>query len=175
MTVLRTHRGFVLDSRSSHPEGYIDLPLVDTLYQRMEATHDWHDDFEYLEQVVKAAKQLLFTKDDRFILTSQLKEPLPHWVLKFTLSTLDFLNGKPRQLSLENFRDLMVFHPQDAVTHDHSKAIRDNNYGWMFQATSGDIVSAWLSQEDGLTDLVMSLYLIGGKLPSDWHSKSEAL
>ncbi|MNP89090.1 hypothetical protein D3C85_14900 [compost metagenome] len=175
MSVLRTHRGFVLDNKSSQPEGFVELPVVESLYHRMETTHDWADDFDYLEQVIAAAKQLLFSRDGRFILTSQLKEPTSAWVLKFTASTLNFLNGTARQLSLENFRDLMVFHPKDVASYDHARAIRENNWGWMFQATPGEIISAWLSQEDGLTDLVMSLYLIGSPLPSDWHGKSEAL
>lgn len=176
MTILRTHRGFVLDSNSKQPAGFVDLPVVDTLYHRMETTHDWQDDFDYLNQTVAAAKQLLFNGHGRFIIAKQLREPVSHWVLKFAYSTLDFINGKERQISLENFRDLMVFHPKDlAKTENVDRLIRENDYAWFFTASPEEIISKWLSREDGLTDLVMSLQLIGGALPADWHDNSEAL
>jgi len=174
MTVLKTHRGFALDAQSAHPAGYVDLPLVDTLYHRMETTNDFVGDFDYLQDVTQAAKQLLFNSAGHFILTQQLKTPCSNWVLNFTLSTLGFINGRARNMALENFRDLMVFHPVDVVSADFSKLVRELDLGWMFTATAGDIIGTWLSREDGLTDLVMSLKLIGGSLPKDWHEYSDA-
>lgn len=172
--MIKTHRGFILDTASQQPAGYVDLPLIDKLYHRMESVNDFEHDFDYLEDVVAAAKQILFTRSGYFVLLNQLKNKPSHWVMNFTLSSLGYLNGKPRAMSLENYRDLMVFHPQDQVDIDYGKVIRENDFGWMYKATKGEIISAWLSKEDGLTDLVLSLYLIAGGLPAGWHDHSDA-
>lgn len=174
MSILKTHRGFILDSKSSHPAGYIDLPLVDTIYHHMETVDLFQNDFGYLEDVLRAAKQVLFDSKGRFILINQLKERPSAWVLSFTLSTLRFINGEQRQVSLENYRDLMVFHPSDAVVVDYGKLVREHNLGWFFEASAGQILAAWLAQEDGLTDLVQSLHLVAGSLPEGWHDRSDA-
>lgn len=174
MSHLKTHRGFTLDARSSGPEGYIDLPLVDTLYHHMETRHDFAGNLDYLQDVLQAAKQLMFTRDGRFILSQQLKTPCSHWVLAFSLSTLGFINGEPRKMALENYRDLMVYHPKDVVKVEAGKLIREQDLGWFFTASADEILSCWLSREDGLADLVQSLYLIGGSLPEGWHEHSDA-
>ncbi|MCY1352911.1 hypothetical protein D9M68_19450 [compost metagenome] len=174
MSVIKTHRGFILDTASNHPAGYIDLPLIDKLYHRMETINNFELDFSYLEDVVAAAKQVLFTRTGKFILLNQLKEHQSNWVMNFSISTLNYINGKTRALALENYRDLMVFHPTDTISVDAGKLIRENDYGWMFEASKGEIIAAWLSQEDGLTDLVVSLYLIAGSLPDGWHEHSAA-
>jgi hypothetical protein len=174
MSVIKTHRGFIMDKASSHPAGYIDLPLIDRLYHRMETVTNFEHDFGYLEDVVAAAKQVLFTRTGKFVLLEGLKELQSHWVMNFSISTLNFINGKARALALENYRDLMVFHPKDAAAVDASKIIRDNDYGWMFTATPGEIIADWLAKEDGLTDLVFSLHLIAGSLPDNWHERSDA-
>jgi len=176
MSHLKTHRGFSVDTQSSHPTGYIDLPLVDTLYHRMETTHDFGHDLDYLQDVLKAAKQLLFTRHGRFVLAHQVKTPCSRWVLDFTLSTLDFINGcGPRKMAMENYRDLMVYHPKDVAQADAEKLVRERSLGWFFTATPGEVLSAWLSREDGLADLVQTLYLVGGGLPDGWHEHSEAV
>jgi hypothetical protein len=174
MSVIKTHRGFILDTTSQHPEGFIDLPLIDKLYHRMESINGFEHDFDYLEDVVVAAKQVLFTRSGQFILLNQLKELQSNWVLNFSISTLNFINGKTRALALENYRDLMVFHPKDRISVDAGKLVRENDYGWMFTASKGEIISAWLGREDGLTDLVVCLHLIAGSLPDGWHERSDA-
>lgn len=175
MNRLRTHRGFTVENAPGVSRGYLDLPLVDMLYKRMETTHNWEHDFSYLTDVVRAAKQVLFNQRGQFILAHQLRTTCSPWVLHFTVNTLRYLNGEPRQLSLENYRDLMVFHPRDEVLADHSALIRTHDLGWLFSATPEEIICKWLSCEDGLTDLVLSLHLVGGSLPADWHDRSEAV
>jgi len=174
MSIVKTHRGFILDSKSPHPAGYIDLPLVDELYHRMETTDNFEHDFGYIEDVVKAAKQVLFTSKGEFVLLKQLVEKPSHWVMNFSISTLKYINGDARALSLENYRDLMVFHPKDQVSVDAPKTTRENGFGWLYKAKPHEIIAAWLRHEDGLTDLVMSMYLVAGKLPDKWHDRSDA-
>lgn len=174
MSRIQTHRGFTVEHSDISAAGYLDFPLVDTLYHRMETTHDWVDSFEYLTDVAKAAKQVLFNNRGQFILAQQLKEPSSPWVLHFTLSTLRFLAGEARAISLENYRDLMLYHPREAVVVDHSALIRELKLQWVFSTHPGQLISRWLCQEDGLTDLVMSLQLIGGGLPEGWHDRSQA-
>ena len=176
MSHLKTHRGFSVDTHSAHPQGYVDLPLVDRLYHRMETTHDFAEDFEHLQEVLQAARQVLFTRNGKFILIQQVKTPCSRWVLDFTLSTLAFIKGDgPRRMALENYRDLLVFHPKDVIERNADQLIRDHDLTGFFTATPGDILSCWLSREDGLTDLVQSLYLIAGSLPENWHEHSKAL
>jgi hypothetical protein len=67
----------------------------------------------------------------------------------------------------------MLFHPKDVVAVDAKAIIREQNLGWVFDADASTILSRWLSQEDGLTDLVMSLNLIGGSLPNGWYHQTE--
>ncbi|QTH80397.1 hypothetical protein PA10_00199 [Pseudomonas phage pPa_SNUABM_DT01] len=174
MSQIKTHRGFTLSTDPNAARGYIDLPLVDTLYHHMETKTNFEHDYGYVQDVLKAARQILFTADGRFILANQVKVPCSHWVLHYTLSTLAFIAGKDRQLSLENYRDLLVFHPKDIVAADHGKLIRELDLGWFFGASAGDILSCWLAREDGLTDLVQSLHLIGGSLPPGWHEHTDA-
>lgn len=171
MSHLKTHRGFTLDANGSH--GYVDLPVIDTLYHHMETTNNFAEDFGYVKDVLKAAKQMLFDRTGRFILAKQLHTPCSHWVFNFTVSTLAFIGGEPRKLSLENYRDLMLFHPKDIVAVDAKAIIREQNLGWIFDVDASTILSRWLSQEDGLTDLVMSLNLIGGSLPPGWYHQTE--
>lgn len=176
MSHLKTHRGFSVDAQSAHPHGFIDLPLVDRLYHRMETTHDFADDFGYLQDVLHAGKQLLFTRQGRFILAQQVKTPCSRWVLDFTLSTLGYIKGNgPRKMALENYRDLMIFHPKDIIEADAGALIRAHGLDMFFTASPGDILGWWLSQEGGLTDLVQSLQLIGGSLPEGWHEHSGAI
>ncbi|MNI70753.1 hypothetical protein D3C76_112570 [compost metagenome] len=174
MSQLQTHRGFTLAAQSKHPRGYIDLPVVNTLYHHMETKHNFADDCDYVKDVLAAARQVLFTSDNKFILASQVKIPCSHWVLSYTLSTLAFIMGQDRQISQENFRDLMVFHPKDIVKPDHGKLIRELDLGWFFGASAGEILSRWLAREDGLTDLVQTLHLVGGSLPPGWHENTDA-
>lgn len=175
MSRLLTHRGFTLGHLDAPGAGYLDFPLTDVLYRRMETTHDWVNDFGYLTDVITAAKQVLFNTRGQFILAHQLKEPSSPWVMHFTISTLRYLCGEPRTMSLENYRDLMLYHPQEsAVVADHGQLIRDLGLQWMFSTNPGKLIGKWLEQEDGLTDLVMSLQLIGGSLPDGWHDRSEA-
>lgn len=175
MSVIKTHRGFILASSSSHGTGgYIDLPAVDDLYKRVETGDNFELDFDFINKVVVAAKQVLFTSEGEFVLLKQLKEKSSNWVLKFSISSLKFINGEQRQISLENFRDLMTFHPKDQSSIEYGQVIRENDFGWMFKATPGEIIAAWLGREDGLTDLVMSLQLIAGALPDGWHDQSDA-
>lgn len=164
---LMTHRGFTIDKQGQN--GYVDLPLIDRVYHHMETTHNFADDFEFVKDVLAAAKQILFDRDGRFLLAKQMNTPCSQWVFKFTVSTLLYLSGEPRKISLENFRDLMVFHPTDVVATDSSLVVRQNNLGWVFDASASTILSRWLAQEEGLTDLVMTMYLVGGSLPTDWY------
>lgn len=174
MSTIRTHRGFIMDVQSKEPEGFVSLQLADKLYQKMETSDNFEHRFDFIQDVVRAAKQSLFTSDGRFVLLNQLKCKPPHWVLKFSISTLCYINGQMRQIAVENYRDLMPFHPKDEVSVDFSSVVRDNNLGWMFKATPGEIIAAWLAQEDGLTDLVMTLQLVAGELPDGWHDRSDA-
>jgi len=174
MSHLKTHRGFTVAVGAAYQEGYVDLPAVDTLYHRMETTRDFAEDYQYLQDVLQAAKQLLFTRDGRFILIKQVHVPCSHWVMNFALSTLGFIQGQPRTMALENFRDLLVFHPNDVVKVNSSQLIRDHKLDWFFTATPGEILGCWLSREDGLTDLVQTLHLVGGSLPDGWHKHSDA-
>lgn len=169
---LKTHRGFSLttDSRT----GYVDLPVIDTLYHHMETNNNFADDFGYVQDVLKAAKQMLFDSKGQFILARQMTTPCSHWVFNFTVSTLAYISGEPRKLSLENYRDLMLFHPADIVAVDSAAIVRQHNLGWVFTADASTILTRWLSHEDGLTDLVMSLNLIGGSLPNGWYHQTEA-
>ncbi len=173
MSHIKTHRGFVLDS-STRP-GYLDLPLVDTLYHHMETEVGFEHDYDYVKNVIQAARQILFDAKGQFVLAKQLHAPCSHWVLNFTVSTLKYISGEPRSIELENYRDLMPFHPKDVVKVDPSAIIRENNLAWMFTSDPGTIISCWLGQEDGLTDLVMSLNLIAGSLPTGWHEHSAAI
>lgn len=172
MSHLKTHRGFTLDINGD--SGYVDLPVIDTLYHHMETNNNFAEDYGYVKDVLKAAKQMLFDRNGRFILAKQLNTPCSHWVFNFTVSTMAFIGGEPRKLSLENYRDLLLFHPTDIVKVDASGVIREQNFGWVFDADASTILSKWLAMEDGLTDLVMSLNLIGGSLPPGWYHQTEA-
>jgi hypothetical protein len=169
---LTTHRGFTLSTDGRH--GYVDLPVIDTIYHHMETNNHFADDWSYVQDVLKAAKQILFDRNGQFLLAKQLTIPCSHWVFNFTVSTLAFLSGQPRKLSLENYRDLLIFHPTDMVSVDSKGVVREQDLGWAFSADASTILSRWLSQEDGLTDLVMSLNLIGGSLPKGWYHQTEA-
>ncbi|MNN81641.1 hypothetical protein D3C81_1984880 [compost metagenome] len=68
----------------------------------------------------------------------------------------------------------MIYHPTDVVMPDHGKLIRELDLGWFFGASAGDILASWLGQEDGLTDLVQTLHIVGGSLPAGWHEHSGA-
>ncbi len=172
MNQIRTHRGFIVGPGTI--KGYLDLPLVDELYKRMETTHDFAADFGYLNDTLKAAKQVLFNNAKQFIILQQLKNDAPYWVKHFSLSTLRYLNGEPRALALENYRDLMLFHPKDVTSMEHGELIRTHQLEYAYASTPGQIIGRWLAQEDGLTDLVMSLQLIAGALPEGWHDRSQA-
>lgn len=172
MSSLKTHRGFTLSTGGKH--GYVDLPVIDTLYHHMETTHNFIEDFGYVADVLKAAKQMLFDSNGQFILAKQMNTPCSHWVFNFTVSTLAFISGEPRKISLENYRDLMVYHPKDIVAVDSSAIVRQQNLGWVFGADASTILTKWLSREDGLTDLVVSLWLIGGSLPDGWFHHTDA-
>ncbi|MND13072.1 hypothetical protein D3C76_670990 [compost metagenome] len=171
MSQLLTHRGFTISQGDKH--GYLDLPLIDTLYHHMETNNHFAGDFGFVQDVLKAAKQILFDRNGQFLLARQLNIPCSHWVFNFTVSTLAFISGVPRKLSLENYRDLMLFHPQDIVAADSKAVVRQQDLGWVFSADASVILSRWLQQEDGLTDLLMSLNLIGGSLPAGWYHQTE--
>jgi len=172
MSGLKTHRGFTLDPNGQR--GYLDLPLIDTLYHHMETKANFEHDFDYVKDVVRAAKQVLFNRKGDFILAQQLNIPCSHWVFNFAVSTLAYIQGQPRKIELENYRDLLLFHPTDLVSVDGSRIVRENNFGWYFGVDAGKIIQRWLAQEDGLTDLVMSLNLIAGSLPPGWFHQTEA-
>jgi hypothetical protein len=173
MKKVLTHRGFLV-SDGSGPVHYMDYPDVQTLYHHVETNHNFQDDYDFIEKVIKVAKEVLFDDKGRFILYQQLRVGGSLWVLSFARSTLDFLNGHERKLALENYRDLMVFHPKQFLTKTAEAAINPAEHGWIVQSKPQEIISTWLSKEDGLTDLVMTLQLVGGPLPEHWHESSEA-
>lgn len=166
MKGLMTHRGFML-AMDGRP-GYLDLPLVDKVYHQMETQHNVDKDYEYVKDVLAAAKQVLFDKNGRFILAKQLNSPVSRWVFNFSVSTLAFISGEPRKISLENYRDLLAYHPKDIISTDASEIIREQKLGWLFDVDASVVLSRWLSREDGLTDLVVSMYLVAGSLPDGW-------
>lgn len=171
MNHLMTHRGFTLAVEGQR--GYVDLPVIDRLYHHMETTNNFAEDFNYVADTLKAARQMLFDRNGRFILAQQLNIPCSHWVFNFTVSTLAYISGEPRKLSLENYRDLMLFHPKDVVAVNAKAVVAAHNLGWLFSADPSTILTRWLSHEDGLTDMVMSLNLIGGSLPAGWYHQTD--
>lgn len=170
---IKTHRGFTVPLGGGSDNGYAELPLVDVLYERIRTTVDFVDDFDFLSDVITAARKVLFGQHG-FVLYRQVSKPASRWVHSFSLSTLQLINGQQRRISLENYRDLLVFHPKGVEEIDHLKAYRESNLTWMATATPGDILSKWVKLEGGLTDLVTTLHLVAGSLPENWKDFSEA-
>jgi len=174
MKDIRTHRGFLIARDSGEP-GYIASVRFNKLLEHYRTHSDSHLDFAFITDVVKGAKELLF-QGGQNLLRNQLWHPSSRWVLSFVASTLDFVNGAPRNISVVNYYDLLEFHPE-ALTQFDASANRDKLRQWdqILKARPEEFISLWLSREGGLNDLVHTLHLIGGDLPNEWHAHPKPL
>lgn len=174
MKELRTHRGFLISTKPETP-GYMVLDLADNLAAHLSANIDCHADFGFVTSVAQAAKAVLF-KDGKNIIVSQLWHPSSRWILSFVASTLDYLNGTPRSLSVTNYRDLLEFHPKLDLNFD-TTANRDKLRQWesVMKLPAEEFIALWLSREAGLSDLVISLQLIAGALPAEFQEHPRPL
>lgn len=163
-----THRGFCVGDKEK--SGYMALPVVDELYSHMATQHNWEDDKEYIKKVIVVARSSLFDKAGRFIFLNQLKPKVNHWVSHFSISTMKYIMTGRREMALENYRDLMVFHPTDMIDVDRPTTVTKNNLQAIYQLTPAEIIAMWLSREDGLTDMVQTLHLVWGSLPDNWEA-----
>jgi hypothetical protein len=167
MNDVRTHRGFLV-TRNAKAPGYLSNPVFDAMFEHYRTHSSPHEDFGFVADAVTHAKGLLFAKGSN-LLKDQLWNPSSQWVLSFVASTLDFVNGYPRVISVNNYADLLEFHPKLNTQFDAS-GNRDKLRQWdsILSLPAEEFISLWLSQESGLFDLVSSLYLIAGTLPEQW-------
>lgn len=167
MKDVRTHRGFLVTRNAKEP-GYLSNPVFDAMFEHYRTHSNCHEDFAFVTEASTHAKTLLFPKGTN-LLKDQLWNPSSQWVLSFVASTLDFVNGYPRAISVNNYTDLLEFHPNQTTQFDAS-GNRDKLRQWdsILNLPPEEFISLWLSQEAGLFDLVSTLYLIGGTLPAQW-------
>lgn len=149
--------------------GYLGSELYDNLRDHYRLHSDCAHDLGFIRDVAKAAKELLFSGGQN-LLKRQLESDTTRWVLSFTSTTLDYLNGIRRPISIENYLDLLEFHPAYTVRFDpQENAAKSRAWQPLLTLPPEDFISLWLSQPAGLNDLVQSLYLLGGSLPDEWH------
>lgn len=174
MKDIRTHRGFLVQRNTQTP-GYLSNKVFDDLFEHYRTHSGSHEDFAFVNDVVTHAKTLLFPKGQN-LLKNQLWNPSSMWVLSFVGSTLDFVNGSHRVISVANYQDLLAFHPQ-ANTQFDASANRDKLRQWdeILKMQPEEFISLWLSREAGLHDLVSTLYLVGGVLPAEWQDHPVAM
>lgn len=172
--VITSHRGFVLPLLPSEggESKYVSLPLVDQLYERVRTTSDFHRDFEFVQSVIVAAKRILYGQEG-FTIARQLKVPGSRWTHAFAISTIGYLNGIPRKMSLENFRDLLAPHPTRGLTVNYREVIDTYGLTDMTHVDLTEVLRKWMSTPEGLTDLVVTLELMAGSLPANWKDFSE--
>lgn len=165
----RTHRGFLVERNSATP-GYLSNDMFDKMRDHLRNHTNAEADFGFVTDVTRQAKSLLFrNQGSENLLRMQLWHPSSRWVLSFVSSTLDFVGGKARSIQVENYIDLLEFHPTNMTQFDASNnAGKLREWAELFKLTPEEFISLWMSQPSGLTDMVQSLYLIGGALPSEW-------
>ena len=174
MRELRTHRGFLISRKPPEP-GFMALDMVDGLYEHYRANVDCQHDLNFVTDVARAAKIVLY-HNGMNILKNQLWHPSSRWVLSFTVSTLDYVNGERRMISVENYRDLLEFHPKSAVNFDSSaNHAKLRQWERILNLPEEEFISLWLSRDAGLNDLVVSLQLIAGKLPDEYTQHPKPL
>lgn len=168
MNEIRTHRGFLMATPAAKG-AFLTLDVVDKLYDHLKTSGTVFQDFNFLRDVAKAAKMVIFYQG-RNMLIQQLTQPSTRWLLSFVSTTLDYVaTGDRRTISVENYKDLLDFHPK-ADTRFDTVANRDRLRAWDHIAglPAGEFISLWLSREGGLNDLVCSLQLIAGALPDEF-------
>lgn len=168
MKDIRTHRGFLVKLNTPSP-GYLSNQVFNDMFEHYRTHSNAHEDFAFLKTVVTHAKTLLFPEGQN-LLKLQLWNPSSPWVLSYVASSLDFVSGYPRGISVSNYQDLLEFHPKQTTKFDAS-ANRDKLRQWndLLTLPAEEFISLWLSREAGLFDLVSTLYLVGGVLPAEWH------
>ncbi len=175
MNEIRTHRGFLMATPAAKG-AFLTLDVVDQLYAHLKTSGTVYQDFNFLRDVAKAAKAVIFYQG-RNLLIGQLTQPSTRWLLSFVTTTLDYVaSGDRRTISVENYKDLLDFHPKPDTRFD-SYANRDRMRAWdrIAGMSAADFISLWLSREGGLNDLVCSLQLIAGALPDEFAQHPKPL
>lgn len=168
MSELRTHRGFLVRADTPSP-GYLGSESYDKLRDHYRLHSDSAHDLGFIHDVCKAAKELLYPNGQN-LFELQLQHGTSRWILSFVSTTLDYLNGIRRPISIENYLDLLEFHPSTGVRFDpQANAAKVRTWDWLLRLPPQQLIPLWLAQPAGLNDLVQALYLIGGKLPEQWH------
>ena len=141
------------------------MSLVNEYYQNPELSNN----FDFIERIIRVTKTVFQTGFWNWLKIQNAAPTLTNLHNEFIIETLDFLNGKRRLITSTSWEVLIRYHNQsefdrrrylflDQYMKDHT--LNQDSEQRKSQPDVVPIIQAWLSQESGIPDLIMTLSII---------------
>ena len=141
--------------------------LYNELHQKRESEIDW----AFKRQVLFCAKRLIGSNFSRWIASQEQNKYLNGKAMRFIADTIKFITEGRREITNINWLPLLDNEPVPGVLQNRDYSLSKEHL--KVSAALGDFyLSKWLSQYDGFSDLVVTLYVLYGEIDQKVaHSK----
>jgi len=171
MVIMYTQRGFLLSSPDPRMTGRDDKWYGSTAFNELyEQAHDRlvnQQSWAWRKRVIAALKAH-FNQQPLFF-RNHLREgtPLPFRVVDFLVDTFEYLSTGRRRLAPESWMDLIDVQPDVmAPIPRHTATSIEQRYRQILDLPPVALLSLWISQPDGLDDLITTCMIMFGDHPA---------
>ena len=166
MPLLYTKRGFLVDidvsTQDAELKWYASKAMNVIYSEKSDITVNTRNWF-WLSKVIETCARQLKCTPNFFDYQFRSGRPISFRCIDFIISTLEFIKTGKRRFNVLNWVDLLPPQPDNkTLVSNNVIGIVNDKFGSLLLMDPVDIISLWISHQDGFDDMVATMLILFG-------------